>query len=115
MEGYCRLVRLRLCIPASRLCLRAILSVTCYLCFPLAHPPFQVPPRSRFRLCSYLKGIDAEEVSTAEQEPSLYALIEAWLERTPFMEHVSSSSRWRRLPSVQHRRRSTAAAAAPRR
>lgn len=44
--------------------------------------------------CSYLKNPDADEVRDAEREASLYSLIEAWLERTPFVEHVGGWTWW---------------------
>jgi tryptophan 2,3-dioxygenase len=44
--------------------------------------------------CSYLRSPDADEVRDAEREASLYSLIEAWLERTPFVEHVGGWTWW---------------------
>jgi tryptophan 2,3-dioxygenase len=44
--------------------------------------------------CSYLHGPDVGEVTAAEKEASLYALIQAWLERTPFLEHVGGWTWW---------------------
>jgi len=35
--------------------------------------------------CSYLRESDAETVTASEKSPSLFELVEAWLERTPFM------------------------------
>ena len=40
--------------------------------------------------CSVLTEVDAATVAAAEAEPSIFDLVEAWLERTPFLE-VSSS------------------------
>ena len=35
--------------------------------------------------CTYLKPIDSDVVRQTEKEPNLFSLIEAWLERTPFL------------------------------
>lgn len=35
--------------------------------------------------CTYLAGKDAGKVQESEKEPSLHDLVEAWLERTPFL------------------------------
>lgn len=42
--------------------------------------------------CSYLRESDAETVTASEKSPSLFELVEAWLERTPFMVVSTSSS-----------------------
>ncbi len=68
--------------------------------FRLVENRLGLPPDARLTYgargyCTYLRGGDAEEVSAAEKSPSLYALIEAWLERTPFMEHVGGWNWWR--------------------
>jgi len=44
--------------------------------------------------CTYLKDEDAVDILESEKSPSLYTLIEAWLERTPFVEHVGGWTWW---------------------
>jgi tryptophan 2,3-dioxygenase len=43
--------------------------------------------------CSVLSADDAATVAAAEAEPSLFALVEAWLERTPFLEWTGTAGR----------------------
>ncbi len=43
--------------------------------------------------CSVLSEADAATVAAAEAEPSLFSLVEAWLERTPFLEWTGPASR----------------------
>ena len=43
--------------------------------------------------CSVLSEADAATVAVAEAEPSLFSLVEAWLERTPFLEWAGPPSR----------------------
>jgi tryptophan 2,3-dioxygenase len=59
--------------------------------------------------CSYLRESDAETVSASEKNPSLFDLVEAWLERTPFMvvspsaSTSSTSSSADEPPSTDHK------------
>ncbi len=43
--------------------------------------------------CSVLSEADAATVAAAEAEPSLFSLVEAWLERTPFLEWAGPPAR----------------------
>eukprot|EP00948_MAST-09A_sp_MAST-9A-sp1_P001106 g1106.t1 len=43
--------------------------------------------------CSYLNNTEAEEVTKAENEPSLFELINAWLTRTPFINFEENAQK----------------------
>jgi tryptophan 2,3-dioxygenase len=58
--------------------------------FRLVENKLGLPPAARLSYglrgyCTYLNEKDAETVKSAEAEPSLHELINAWLERTPFL------------------------------
>lgn len=53
--------------------------------------------------CSYLREEDAQDVIESEKVPSLYSLIEAWLERTPFVEHVGGWTWWNHYQTAVER------------
>ena len=59
--------------------------------FRLIENKLGLPPRQRMRYssrsyCSYLAQDDMEEVLKAQEEPSLFDLVNQWLERTPFLK-----------------------------
>jgi len=59
--------------------------------FRLIENKLGLPPRQRLRYssrsyCSYLANQDADIVVKAQKEPSLFDLVNNWLERTPFLK-----------------------------
>ena len=62
--------------------------------FRLIENKLGLPKRKRMKYssksyCTYLSGDDSDVVRKAEEEPSLFDLVNTWLERTPFLKTES--------------------------